>query len=156
MNSTGDVIGMDTAVATSSLGNAPAENVGFAIAVNTIKAMLPKLRKGNVSLAPPSGGGYMGVVVTNSTPQVRQQLGIVAHSGAVIVSVGPGSPAQKAGMRSGDVILAVNKIPIASVTALTKTLERLRPGDRVSVTLQRGGRKLKVQVVLEARPSVVP
>lgn len=156
VNSTGDVIGMDTAVATSSLGNAPAENVGFAIAVNTIKAMLPKLRKGNVSLAPPSGGGYMGVVVTNSTPQVRQQLGIVAHSGAVIVSVGPGSPAQKAGMRSGDVILAVNKIPIASVTALTKTLERLRPGDRVSVTLQRGGRKLKVQVVLEARPSVVP
>lgn len=156
VNSSGDVIGMNTAVATSVSGNAPAENIGFAIAVNTIKALLPQLRSSKTPVAPASGGGYMGVVVTNATPAVREQMGIVARSGAVVISVGPGTPAQRAGIRSADVILAVNNTPVASATDLTKVLERLRPGDRVTVTLQRGGDRLQVEVVLEARPGQIP
>ncbi len=156
VSSNGNVIGMNTAVATSSTGNAPAENVGFAIAVNTIKALLPQLRRSNITVTPASAGGYMGVVVTDATPVVREQMGIVAHSGAVVISVGPGSPAQRAGIRSADVIVAVNNTPVATAADLAKILKRLRPGDRVAVTLERGGRRLQVQVVLEARPGYVP
>ena len=129
LNAVGQVIGMNTAVA----GNA--QNIGFAIAVDKITPLLPKLESGESSSAVASTG-YLGVATEDANP------------GAGIVQVASGSPASAAGLRVGDVITSIDGQPVSSASALVDGVRTHKPGDKV--TLQVSGRK--VTAVLGTRP----
>ena len=163
VDSDAQVVGMNTAVASSSSGNAPTQNIGFAITVNSVKPLLAALRAGGTggsggsgtqTIQPPStNSAYIGVTVTGITPSVRQQDRLTPSSGALIVSVQPSSPAAAASLRIDDVIVSFNGTPIESPDDLTAAIHPLKPEDRVSLGIYRGSRRLTVEVTLGARPT---
>ncbi len=120
VDSAGQVVGMNTAVASSSTGNAPAQNIGFAITSSTIESLLATLRAGGTAgqVKP-----YLGVEVADETPQEQQAYGLVPASGAVVVSVESGSPADSAGIESGDVIVAFDGKAVTSAQNLTNLVQ---------------------------------
>ena len=161
VDSAGQVIGMNTAVASSSSGNAPAQNIGFAIAINSVKPRLAELRQGGPGGAgnsspqptPAANTAYMGVTVQTVTAAVQQQDHLTPSSGALVASVQAGSPAAKAGLQVNDVIVSINGTTIATAEDLTAALHPLSPGDHVSVGIYRGSAQKTVDVTLGARPS---
>ncbi len=150
VDSAGQVIGINTAVASSTNGNAPAQNIGFAIPSLTVRKLIPKLRQGGTSGA---SKAYLGVFVTDETPQLQQQFGLDPSSGALVESVVSGSPAASAGIHPGEVIVSFNGETIASAQDLTNAVQKASPGHSVSITLWKGHQKLTVSVGLVAQPS---
>jgi putative serine protease PepD len=150
VDSSGQVVGINTAVAASAGGNAPAENIGFAIPSATIESLLGKLRSGG-SQGPAKA--YLGVAVADETPQIQQAYGFVPSSGAVVVSVVAGSPADDAGLQQGDVIVAFEGKTVASAQDLTNDVQGSAPGAMVHITLYRGQQKTTVAVTLGNSPA---
>jgi S1-C subfamily serine protease len=160
VDSQGQVIGMNTAVAESGSGNAPAQDIGFAIPVDSIKPLLAGLVTGGTGggVAPVSGAsnshaGYMGVVVENVTPKVARERGLTPTSGALVVGVTSGSPADKSGVKVGDVIVSVAGSKVVDTSELVKDVQGRSPGDKVAIGLYRGSRQLTVTVTLGSEPT---
>jgi len=158
-DSHGDVIGMNTAVAESSSPNAPAQNIGFAIAIDTIKPLLAGLQhggtggvRGGAPAQPVSHNAYMGVVVENVTPEVAQQQHLTPTSGALVLDVAPGGPADKAGMKQNDVIVSIGGQSVSNVTELVKGIRSHAPGATVPVVIYRGPTKMTLSVTLTTEP----
>jgi len=150
VDSAGQVIGMNTAAATSSAGNAPAQNIGFAIPVDSIKTLLPGLRKGG-TIGPPKA--FIGVEVVSVTPAQRSAYGLTPTIGALVVSVVTGAPAAQAGIRPDDVIVEFNGRVITTDASLTLAVRAAHPGERVAVELYRGPRMISVSLVLGTKPA---
>jgi len=150
VDSAGQVIGMNTAVASSSEGNAPAQNIGFAIPASTIQGLLAQLRQGGTTHA---SKAYIGVEVEDETSQVQQAYGFVPSSGAVVVSVEPGSPAASAGVEQGDVIVSYNGKAVKSALNLTTDVQASAVGSTASIGLWRGQSKKTVSVTLGQAPA---
>jgi S1-C subfamily serine protease len=131
LDTSAQVIGMNTAVAGTSSDGTSSQNIGFAIPAASIEALLPELQKGG---AAGSGGGYLGVDITTLTPALRQQYGFTPTSGAVVLSVASGSPASKAGLVQGDVIVQIDGTAVTSADALQKAIQNDKPGQNVSIT----------------------
>jgi S1-C subfamily serine protease len=150
VDSAGQVVGMDTAVASSSSGNAPAQNIGFAIPSSTIQGLVATLRAGGTA---GKAKGYLGVEVTDETTQEQQAYGLVPATGALVVSVVSGSPADSAGIRTGDVIVAFNGKAVTSAQGLTNDVQGSPTGRTVKLTLYRGPQKLTVSATLALAPA---
>jgi S1-C subfamily serine protease len=161
VNADAQVVGMNTAVASNSSGNAPTQNIGFAITVDSVKPRLADLRRGGPGgagatapqLNPAANTAYIGVTVGAVTPALQQTDHLTPSSGALIISVQPGSPAASSGLRAHDVIVSLGSTPIQSPVGLTAAIHPLRPGDHVNIGIYRGGDRLNVGVTLGARPS---
>jgi S1-C subfamily serine protease len=138
IDTAGQVIAMNTAVAGTSSDGSSSQNIGFAIPVAQIESLLPQLQKGGQS---GNGGGYLGVDITTLTPALRQQYGFTPTSGAVVLSVVAGSPAAKAGLVQGDVIVDINGTAITSSEDLQKAIQNAKPGQSVSITYYVGDSK---------------
>ena len=145
VDSAGQVVGMNTAVASSSANNAPAENIGFAIPASTLESLLPSLRKGGSAV---THRAYLGVEVEDLTPQLKQAYNFVPSSGAVVARTVAGSPAAAAGIQQGDVIVGFGSTTVDSAAALTTAVAAAKPGDQVKITLWRGQQKLTVTATL--------
>jgi S1-C subfamily serine protease len=145
IDTSGQVIGMNTAVAGSTSDGSSAQNIGFAIPSAKIESLLPELEKGGVAA---NGGGYLGVEITTLTAQLRQQYGFTPTSGAVILAVVSGSPADKAGLQQGDVIVGIDSTTIASADDVSKVVSGDKVGQQVSVTYYQGAEKKTAQVTL--------
>ncbi|MGP8058450.1 MAG: S1C family serine protease, partial [Acidimicrobiales bacterium] len=160
VNAQAQVIGMNTAVATSSQGNAPAQNVGFAIAVNAIKPELTGLLKGGTggtnggvpARSTNSHTAYMGVVVENVTPAVAKAQGLTPTSGALISGLTSGGPADQAGLKVNDVIVAVNGAAVTNVTQLVHDIQSHPVGATVTIGYYRGPVRSTVLVKLGSEP----
>jgi putative serine protease PepD len=135
VNAGGQVVGINTAV------SGQAQNIGFAIAIDGIKAKLDALRAGQSTATQPRA--YLGVSsqAVDGTP------------GATVTDVGAGTPAASAGIQAGDVITAIDATPVTDPDTLGTAIGGHKPGDRVTVTLQRAGAKRTVQVTLGTRPA---
>jgi putative serine protease PepD len=134
----GDVIGIPTLAALDpNLGGAQAPGIGFAIPSNTVKRIADQIvENGRVTK---SGRAYLGVRVATS----------VGGKGVVVAGVTQGGPADKAGVRPGEVIVAVNHRPTPSAEELATVLAELRPDQKVPVDLvDPGGKKRTVMVTL--------
>ena len=107
---------MNTAAAARRPATRRTQNIGFAIPIANIRALLPGLRKGGTIGRPKA---FLGVEVVSVTPP-SDPLVLTATSGAVVVSVFPGSPAALAGIRAGDVIVGFGGQPITSDFGLTR------------------------------------
>ena len=150
VDSAGQVVGMNTAVASSSTGNAPAQNIGFAIPSSTIQGLVPTLRAGGTA---GKAKAYLGVEVTDETPQEQAAYGLVPSSGALVVSVVSGSPADMAGILTGDVIVDFNGKAVTSAQGLTNDVQGSPSGSTVRLTLYRGQQKLTVSATLGLAPA---
>jgi S1-C subfamily serine protease len=161
VNSQAQVIGMNTAVAESGAGNAPAQGIGFAIAIDGIKPMLAQLRtggsggtSGGVSTSQPStASAYLGVVVETVTPAVVRQSHLHRTSGAVVVGVAAGGPAAAAGIAVGDVIVSIAGRPVTTASQLVSDVQGEAPGDVVSLDLYRGSAERTVHATLSSQPT---
>ena len=131
-DSYGNVVGIVSAKYTQSSSGVSAEGLGFAIPINDVKDILSDLiEHGYVT-----GKPYMGVQVS-SVPEYAQRYGISA--GAYVESIADGSCAQKAGLATGDIIIAIDDTAIDSSTALTAALStNYKAGDTATLTVLRG------------------
>ncbi len=154
VNSQGQVIGIDTAVAGSASNGYQAENIGFAIAINQVKPMMGMLSKGGTS--PPkqatSNRPFMGIVVESVTPLLASSDGLHVGYGALVIQADYGEPAYTAGIRPHDVIIAVSGRKIESAPGLTAVLGSYVPGDTVTVTVKRASNLLHFKVRLARYP----
>jgi len=143
LNLKGEVIGVNTAVARDGQG------IGFAIPVTTLKQVLPQLKaKGRVERA------WLGVGVRD-LPEERDKMFFPVEKGAVVTQVTEGSPAAKAGLAPGDVILEVQGKAIGSAAELIWSISNRSKGDKVTLLVMREGQRKRLEVVLDRMPEQV-
>lgn len=145
VNMAGQLVGMNTAILSRSGGNV---GVGFAIPVDMVRTIARELiENGKVSR------GALGVTIQDFTPAIARAMDSKISSGALVAQVHQDSPAAKVGIKSGDVITALNDISIASGSDLRNAVAEESPGTTVRLTFLRNGRQQTVRVVLEALQS---
>ena len=144
-NLKGEVVGVNTAIASPSGGSV---GLAFAIPSATVESVVAQLKDtGSVSR------GYLGVQIQPLTKDLAEGLGIDAAKGALVNSTEPGTPAAKAGLRSGDVLVSVNGQSISDARDLSRRIAGLRPGAKVDVVYLRGGKEQKAEVQLGSLPN---
>jgi putative serine protease PepD len=153
VNADGQVVGINTAVIQST-GEALAQNIGFALSIDTIKPLLDDLRAGR-SLAKPDETAFLGVESQTLTPDIADQFNFDIERGAIIARVTPQSPAEQAGLRRGDVVLRFGDEEIDSAADLIAAVRAHKPGDKVEITYRRGDDEKKATVTLASRASAL-
>jgi serine protease Do len=141
LNIGGEVVGINTAIRGGG-----AQGIGFATPINTAKMLLPQLKKGKVTR------GYLGMNIADVTDELREAFGLTEATGALVQAVTPGKPAEKAGIRHGDVVIEVNGKPIHNNRELIDTISYLPIGSDVKVTILRDGKRQTVTARTEERP----
>jgi S1-C subfamily serine protease len=145
IDTAGQVIGMNTAVAGTAEDGTDAQNIGFAIPIAEVESRIPPLQKGSTTT---DTGGYLGVDITTLTSALRSQYGFTPTKGAVILQVVPNSPAAKAGLAQGDVIVDLDFTPITSAETLENTVQKDKAGQSVHITYYVGSQKHTTSVTL--------
>ncbi len=141
LNVRGEVIGINSAI------NWGAENIGFAVPVNTLKQVLPQLRKtGEVTR------GYLGIMINDVDYDVAEAFGLDKPQGVLVNQVVAGQPADKAGLTHGDIILQVDGQPIKDTRYLIDYVSNKGPGGSVSLDVLRNGEHVTKTVHLTERP----
>jgi len=140
INMRGEVIGMNSAIE-SSVGQY--SGVGFAIPVNMIKSMLPTLIKGNQITR-----GMLGVSVQDVTRELAEQFQLLDNKGALVAQVNKDSPAEKAGLKAGDVIVRFNGRGVSDTGRLRNLVAAATPGSNARVVVIRGGKELTITVTI--------
>jgi S1-C subfamily serine protease len=146
VDANGCVIGINTAVA-SGTSSQPAQNVGFAIPISNAKPVVDDIKAGRKP-------AFLGVGTTDLTPEIKSQVGANVDSGAVVTDVTPGSPADDAGLRRGDVIVQIGDDQIKTTDDVATAVRKHQPNEKVTVTYVRGSDRKTVDVTLVARPDV--
>jgi putative serine protease PepD len=149
LDSRGDVIGMNTAVAGTLPDGTSAQNIGFAIPDATIESLLKQLAAGESVV---NHGAFIGVEITSMTPSLQQEYGFTVANGAVVMSVISGTGADAAGVKQGDIIVGINKTTIGSAQDVGSVISSLRPGDVIALHIVRGKRHLTISVTLGTEP----
>jgi serine protease Do len=142
-NARGEVIGVNTAIFSPSGVNI---GIGFAVPSNTARSVADQLiRTGRVER------GYVGLRLQEVTPALAQALGRPDGKGALVASVEPGGPAERAGIKSGDVITQFNRQPVESGRDLSRAVAATKPGAQASLTVIRDGRTEELTVTIGQR-----
>jgi len=143
VNLSGEVIGIATAM------NWGAENIGFAVPVDTLKSVLPQLRdEGRVSR------GYLGINIQNLDWDRAKAFGLESTDGALVTSVAADAPAEKAGLEHGDIVLSVDGHKVRETRDLIDYVSSQKPGQKVDVELLRDGKRVRKTVELAERQEV--
>lgn len=143
LNMKGEVVGINTAIFSRGGGNV---GVGFAIPVNMANGIIAQLKDaGEVTR------GWLGVGIQNLTPELAEYYGAEDNQGALVTQVFDGDPADRAGIRKGDIITAVDGKKIATSRELSQEVANSRVGEKVSVSVLRDGRERSVEVELTKR-----
>jgi serine protease Do len=140
----GRLIGINTAIATSGQGN---EGIGFAVPINLARHVVDRLIHGGTVTR-----GYWGVIPEDITPGLAQSFNLSSENGALVGDVESGSPADKAGIQSGDVIIEFNGQPINSRNDLLLAVANCSPGQQAAVKYIRNGQENTIQIILAERP----
>jgi serine protease Do len=150
VNVNGEVIGINTAVA----GNA--ENIGFAIPIDNISGLINSVSKSGKLERP-----YLGVIYVSLTDSIAKELNLSVNRGAYIPksddygqdTVIDGGPADKAGVKEGDIITKVDSKDIDAQSSLASLLGQHQPGDKVKLTINRDGKSQTIEVTLGTMPN---
>jgi serine protease Do len=147
VNTRGELIGINSQILSPSGGNI---GIGFSIPSNMAQDVMRQLIKsGKVQR------GMIGVTVQPVSPDVAKSLGLTAARGAIVTEVRPETPAERAGVKQGDVILSLDGKAIDSTNSLRTSVGRLAPGTAVTLTLLRDGQERSLKVSLaEMTPQV--
>jgi serine protease Do len=140
LNLRGEVVGINTAIFSQSGGNI---GIGFAIPSNSVKDLLPQLRdKGKVVR------GYVGATVQTISPEIAESLGLKQTGGALVADVVRGGPAEKAGLKVGDVIVEFDKQVIKDSADLPAAVARVAPGTSVQLKISREGKPISLPITV--------
>jgi serine protease Do len=136
-NLKGEVVGINTAIVSGGQG------IGFAIPINMAKELLPQLKsKGKVTR------GWLGVVIQKITPEIAKTFGLKETEGALVSDVTEDGPAEKAGIKRGDVIVSFNGKAIKEVDTLPKLVGATEIGKKAKVGIIRDRKSLEMEVVI--------
>ena len=140
LNLRGEVVGINTAIFSQSGGNI---GIGFAIPTNSVKDLLPQLKdKGRVVR------GYLGTTVQKITPEIADSMSLKQTRGALVADVMKGSPAEKAGVKAGDIIVEFDRKEIKDSSDLPTQVARVEPGKTVPVRVLRDGKDVTLSLTV--------
>jgi serine protease Do len=134
----GRVIGIATAIFSRSGGNI---GIGFAIPINLARSVVDQLRTTGKVVR-----GWLGVSIQPLGPDLREALGLGNQEGALVADVFEDSPAAQAGLKRGDVVVALDGTPVTEPGAMSRAIATMAPGTRVTLTVLRDGKKKEIQV----------
>ncbi|MGK5082096.1 trypsin-like peptidase domain-containing protein [Bdellovibrionota bacterium FG-1] len=142
VNMSGQVVGINNAI------DARGPGIGFAIPINSIKEFLPQLKaEGKIDR------GYLGINIMPLKMDLAKALHIEAPAGTpVVANVGPGTPAEKAGIEPYDVITGINGKTLKSTAQLVEAVLKIPAGQKILAQVIRGGKKFNFDVTVQARP----
>jgi len=144
VNLAGEVIGINTMIVRSSSSGTVAEGLGFAIPVNTARAVAEQIIQKGYFARPKMGVSWQFV-----TPALAARYGLPVAWGAYVTDVQANSPAQRAGLKEGDIITQFDDIPLDDTQPFVNTLFTYNPGDTVTLTVMRGNTEMQVELTLE-------
>lgn len=145
INLHGSLIGINTAILSGQGGGN--QGIGFAIPINLARNVMNQLvEHGKVTR------GYLGVHIQDVTPALAKQFGLNQGGGVLIGDVSPDTPAAKAGLKSGDVVLEVNGQPVEAANQLQVQISQMAPGSSVRMKIWRDGKAQDVNVSLGELP----
>jgi serine protease Do len=140
----GNVIGINTAISSPSGGNV---GIGFAIPINMARQVMDGLiTKGKITR------GYLALFPQDIDENLAKALKLKGTEGSLVADVTPGGPAEKAGIKRGDVIVEFNGKKVENSTQLRNMVAQTKPGTSVQITLLRNGQEIRVRAVLDERP----
>ncbi len=140
LNMDGEVVGINTAIVATGQG------IGFAVPSNIAKEVIPQLRDHQKVQR-----GWLGVSIQNLDANSAKALGLDESSGALVANVTAGDPADKAGVRTGDVILAVDDEKVEDAGDLTRIIAQHEPGATITLSVWRKGDTMDLRVKLGER-----
>lgn len=144
LDSCGRVIGVNTAVVEVSTGSG---SLGFAVPINMVRrAVRDVVSKGRIIVP------WIGMAYTEITEEIAKAYHLPADHGVIVGSVSPGSPADRAGIQQGDIIIEMNGKPLKDAGQLQEFIREAEVGTRVRLTLLRDGQRRTVTVTLEEMP----
>jgi Do/DeqQ family serine protease len=143
----GDVIGINTAILSRS---GTYSGVGFAVPAQLVRQVVETAAGGATRVVRP----YLGVSSRAVTTEVAQSMGLARPAGVLIGGVTPNSPAARAGLRQGDIVLSARGVPVNEPSELTFQIVSSRPGDAFDLQVRRDGRVETIRARLEAPPEV--
>ncbi len=153
-NSGGPLIDIDgQVIGVNQLTNEAAQGIGFAIPSNTVKRVIPELLAHPGIHQGTNGTGFAGFAPADLTKGLRNQIGYSGPNGIAVVEVVPGSPADKAGLNPGDVILRADGKSIKTAAALRSYIASKKPGQILRLDVWSQGVKHFVAIKLEERPA---
>lgn len=144
VDASGNLVGINTAIYSQTGGSM---GIGYAIPVSIARQVMEQIvEKGSVTR------GWIGVGVQDITAELAQSFTLSAARGVLITQVERGSPADKAGMKPGDILLAVNDRPVADTTTMLNLIASLQPGQQAAIRLTRNQAETGLTVTIGRRP----
>ena len=141
LNLKGEVVGINTAIVSGGQG------IGFAIPINVVQDLLPQLKsKGKIAR------GWLGVVIQKITPEIAKSFDLKETEGALVSDVMEDGPAEKAGIKRGDVITSFNGKKIKDNEMLPRLVAATEIGKKVKVEIIRDGKPLGIEIVIGELP----
>jgi Do/DeqQ family serine protease len=148
VDTSGNLVGVNSAILSRTGGSI---GIGFAIPVSTAKQVMEQIiASGAVTR------GFIGVEAQEITPELVESFKLPASNGALIAGVQKGGPAERAGVKPGDVLLAVNGKAVADPQGMLNVVAALQPGSKVPLKLRREARDLELEVEIAKRPTAPP
>ncbi|OGC79697.1 MAG: hypothetical protein A2W07_01185 [candidate division Zixibacteria bacterium RBG_16_43_9] len=145
----GRVIGINAAI-TNPTGMSFNIGIGFAIPINLAKTVLPRLTEGKQV-----SRGYLGIVPTNITKDLKDALDLPTTEGILVQQVQPNTPAAKAGMKTGDVIVTLNGKKVMDADQFRLQVAEIEPGKTIDLGVLRSGKKMELKVKLGERSKLL-
>ncbi|MBI3230680.1 MAG: Do family serine endopeptidase [Burkholderiales bacterium] len=140
----GNLLGINSAIYSRSGGSL---GIGFAIPTTTVKMVMESIIKSGHVVR-----GWIGVEPQDITPELAESFGLVQKSGAIIAGVLKNGPADKAGVRPGDILLAVEGKPVGDTTEMLNLIAQLTPGSKAKISVLRKSEKVALEVLIGKRP----
>lgn len=140
----GNLLGINTAIYSRSGGSL---GIGFAIPVTTAKTVMESIISTGQVVR-----GWIGVEPQDITPELAESFGLTRKSGAIIAGVLRGGPADKAGIKPGDILVAVDGKPVSDTTDMLNVIAQLTPGSKATMTVMRKNRESTIDIVVGKRP----
>jgi serine protease DegQ len=144
----GNLLGINSAIYSQTGGSV---GIGFAIPVSTAKTVLDSIIKHGQMVR-----GWIGIESQDITPELSNSFGLGRDSGAIIAGVVRGGPADRAGMRPGDILLSVDGKKVGSTNDMLNLIADLPPGGKAKMTVMRKNRQATLDVTVGRRPRPAP
>lgn len=144
IDTNGHLLGINTAIYSRSGGSL---GIGFAIPVSTVKTVMESIIKNGQVVR-----GWVGVEPQDITPELAESFGLAKSSGTIIAGVLKGGPADKAGIKPGDILVSVGDKPVTDTVSMLNLVAQLSPGEKVKMTILRKTREATLDVTVGKRP----
>lgn len=142
LNINGEVVGINTAIRKDY------QNIGFAVPIDTARQVADQLISHGQVAHP-----YIGIMMKDLNEDINRALGLPAgSSGVVVAQVAPGSPADSAGLETGDVITQINGTPVTAASDIQRIVKSQKVGDRITMEVRRNGEKTNVDLTIGEFP----